>query len=636
MLRRPRLLLCALLACAWVSAQAAAAPLPGPDPVAFDRLVTAWDAGDVVTNTPASTQQFLARLHALVPPHDAHRQLRYESVYCYLNFTDGDAGFAYASAGIERARQAGDKRTEANFDYCRGAYREMSSTARDALQDYEAGIRLGRQLEDDRLAADGLTYRGSTLSLLGEQALALRDFLDAQRIYEREGATTLAHANLTSIGTSYRRLGEYAKAAQYLQQSRGYAQAQHDQEWLMGIDMQMGFLASDRGEPAQAVEPLQRALAVARELSDRGSTGAALLALADVDNRLGKHAHALDELAQAKVEFAAVSDHSSTGMLALQTAEALAGLGKHAQAVPEFAVAEANVRRSSNMRYMVELYDERAKNAEALGHTAAALGYLKLKIKADAALARMTQSQYATLMSYQFDSARRDLENRKLAAEKALQDQQLAASERVRQWQWLALMLGSVLLLLLAWQAVRQLRKGRHLNRLALTDELTGVSNRRHIEHLLASAIEHARANAGHLAVIVLDVDHFKRINDRHGHPVGDEVLVRVARACQSALRQSDRLGRTGGEEFMVVLHDTPPEIALQVAERLRANVAAAPLADLSIDTGMTISVGVAHFDPAGDLAEQLVQRADAALYRAKRHGRNRVEADAEATPQPV
>lgn len=617
--------LCALFACACMGARASSPP--APDPVAFDRLVAAWDDGEVVTNSPAAIEQWLDRLRVLLPSNDVRRRLRYENMVCYLRFTDGDAGYAYASAGIERARQAGDKLAQANFQYCLGAYHAMASNAHDALQDYAAGIQLGRQLENGRVVADGQLYRGSALSLLGEQALALRDFLDAQREYVSEGATTLAHANLTSIGTSYRRLGEYAKARQYLQQSKGYAEARHDQQWLIGVDMQLGFLASDQGQQEQAVAPLQHALALARETADRASIGAALLALADVDNHLDKHAQALDELAQARVEFAAVSDHSNAGMVALQTAEALAGLGKHAQARSEFAAAESNVRRSNNMRYMVELYDERAKNEEALGKPASALAFLKLRIKADAALTRMTRSQYATLMSYQFDTAHRELENRRLAADKALQEQRLAASERVRHWQWLAIMLGSVLLLLLLGQAVRQVHKGRRLNRLARTDALTGVANRRRIYEVLAQAVgDLACGRSSGLTVIVLDLDHFKQINDGHGHPVGDEVLVRVAHACQSALRQADRLGRTGGEEFLVVLPGTSLEVGLQVAERLRASIAAVPVADLGIRASLSASLGAASFDPLRDSAEQLIGRADAALYRAKRNGRNRVE----------
>jgi diguanylate cyclase (GGDEF)-like protein len=125
----------------------------------------------------------------------------------------------------------------------------------------------------------------------------------------------------------------------------------------------------------------------------------------------------------------------------------------------------------------------------------------------------------------------------------------------------------------------------------------------------------------------MLDIDHFKRVNDSHGHPAGDQVLEQLVRVCLGALRQHDRLGRMGGEEFLVVLPDTDLEGGLQVAERLRACVAAArPVVD-GVELQLSISLGVAQLRPTESGAASLVRRADAALYHAKDNGRNRVEA---------
>ena len=598
------------------------------DTVAFDQLVRQLDNGEVALNSRASVDHTLDRLRALLPPNDAYRQRRYEYMYCFLAFdNDANGGYAYAGRGIEQARQAGDLEAEANFQICRGLYQSRVTTERDALPAYEEGIRIARRLENGRLIADGLTWRGSAQSLLGEQAKALFDFLEAQRLYETVGSTTAAQSNLISIATIYRRLGEYDKAGDYLRQSMASAQRKQDKQEQMVVDLQLGFLATERGDAAAAVAPLQQALALARETGSRRSVGSALLALAESSNARQQYAEALQHLERAAGEFQAVSDKSNTGMLALQSAEAHAGLGQHELAAREFDIAEANVRHSNNMRYLAELYEERSKNQEALGKPSAALADLKLKMKADAALARMAKTQITTLMSYQFDTERRELENRKLAADKALKEQQLAALERVRSWQRLAILLAGVLLVLMLWLAWRQWRQSRRLHRLALTDPLTGISNRRHIEHMLHMAVDEARRAHRALTVIMLDVDHFKRVNDSHGHPVGDQVLEQIVQACQGALRQFDRLGRMGGEEFLVVLPDTDLEGGLQVAERLRANVVAARPMVAGIELQLSISLGVAQLRHADTGAASLVRRADAALYHAKDNGRNRVEA---------
>ena len=598
------------------------------DTVAFDQLIRRLDNGEVALNSRASVDDTLDRLRVLLPSNDAYRRRRYEYMYCFLAFdNDANGGYAYAGRGIEQARQAGDLEAEANFQICRGLYQGRVTTERDALPAYEEGIRIARRLENGRLIADGLTWRGSAQSLLGEQAKALFDFLEAQRLYETVGNTTAAQSNLISIATIYRRLGEYDKAGDYLRQSMASAQRKQDKQEQMVVDLQLGFLATERGDAAAAVAPLQQALALARETGSRQSVGSALLALAESSNVRQQYAEALQHLEHAAREFQAVSDKSNIGMLALQSAEAHAGLGQHELAAREFDIAEANVRHSNNMRYLAELYEERSKNQEALGKPSAALADLKLKMKADAALARMAKTQITTLMSYQFDTERRELENRKLAADKALKEQQLAALERVRSWQRLAILLAGVLLVLMLWLAWRQWRQSRRLHRLALTDPLTGISNRRHIEHMLHMAVDEARRAHRGLTVIMLDVDHFKRVNDSHGHPVGDQVLEQIVQACQGALRQFDRLGRMGGEEFLVVLPDTDLEGGLQVAERLRANVAAARPTVADVELQLSISLGVAQLRHADTGAASLVRRADAALYHAKDNGRNRVEA---------
>jgi diguanylate cyclase (GGDEF)-like protein len=621
-------LLVLLLATALCAQGEPAAQASVRDTVAFDHLIRQLDNGEVALNSRASVGHTLDRLRALLPPNDAYRQRRYEYMYCFLAFdNDANGGYAYAGRGIEQARQAGDLEAEANFQICRGLYQSRVTTERDALPAYEEGIRIARRLENGRLIADGLTWRGSAQSLLGEQAKALFDFLEAQRLYETVGSTTAAQSNLISIATIYRRLGEYDKAGDYLRQSMVSAQRKRDKQEQMVVNLQLGFLAIERGDAAAAVAPLQQALVLARETGSRQSVGSALLALAESSNARQQYAEALQHLERAAGEFQAVSDKSNTGMLALQSAEAHAGLGQHELAAREFDIAEANVRHSNNMRYLAELYEERSKNQEALGKPSAALADLKLKMKADAALARMAKTQITTLMSYQFDTERRELENRKLGADKALKEQQLAALERVRGWQRLAILLAGVLLALMLWLAWRQWRQSRRLHRLALTDPLTGISNRRHIEHMLHMAVDEARRAHRALTVIMLDVDHFKRVNDSHGHPVGDQVLEQIVQACQGALRQFDRLGRMGGEEFLVVLPDTDLEGGLQVAERLRANVVAARPMVAGIELQLSISLGVAQLRHADTGAASLVRRADAALYHAKDNGRNRVEA---------
>jgi two-component system cell cycle response regulator len=160
--------------------------------------------------------------------------------------------------------------------------------------------------------------------------------------------------------------------------------------------------------------------------------------------------------------------------------------------------------------------------------------------------------------------------------------------------------------------------------RLANSDALTGLQNRRRATERLEAELARARRYNTPLSVALCDIDHFKQVNDKHGHNMGDEVLIRVAAVLQETLRQVDLVGRWGGEEFLVLLPDTDLEGAHIVGERLRIGVEGLPAFEGGPQR-VTSSIGVATFQ-GEDNSAVFIDRADQALYRAKKAGRNRVE----------
>ena len=162
-------------------------------------------------------------------------------------------------------------------------------------------------------------------------------------------------------------------------------------------------------------------------------------------------------------------------------------------------------------------------------------------------------------------------------------------------------------------------RRTAQLELLMLTDPLTGVGNRRQLMGRLEAETERARLYQRDLTVLFIDLDHFKRVNDTFGHPVGDQVLVAVARHLMEQIRVADSIGRVGGEEFVILLPDTQLEAARVAAERWLSTVATLSIPGLSWP--MTASAGVAQFRE-GDTGESLLARCDRALYQAKADGR--------------
>lgn len=169
----------------------------------------------------------------------------------------------------------------------------------------------------------------------------------------------------------------------------------------------------------------------------------------------------------------------------------------------------------------------------------------------------------------------------------------------------------------------------RKLAEEARTDSLTGCFNRRHFTNLARQELARVRRYGGEVSALMLDLDHFKAVNDLHGHQVGDLMLQRFVQVCRSMLREEDVIGRLGGEEFAILLPETDREQAREVAERVRRAVAAAEVIveNATAPLRFTASIGVAALLPEESTVDQLIGRADQALYEAKNAGRNRVVA---------
>jgi diguanylate cyclase (GGDEF)-like protein len=180
------------------------------------------------------------------------------------------------------------------------------------------------------------------------------------------------------------------------------------------------------------------------------------------------------------------------------------------------------------------------------------------------------------------------------------------------------------------------MRNAEQLEKLATTDSLTGLHNRRHF--LSCAEAEWSRFLRYHRAVsvLMLDIDHFKSVNDRYGHAVGDEVICAVAEACATGKRKPDIVGRFGGEEFAILLPETTSSSAMIVAERIRNRLAEQALTTQGVTVKVTASIGVAEASAGMSGFGVLMRNADQALYQAKANGRNRVACWSLAEPSKL
>ncbi len=263
------------------------------------------------------------------------------------------------------------------------------------------------------------------------------------------------------------------------------------------------------------------------------------------------------------------------------------------------------------------------------GHAAAALGYYKKYAALDKAYLDDVNARAIAYQTVQQHLLAQKLETEKLGRQNALlrvrqeRDAQKAEANRL----YLAL-----LLMALAFAALWMFRLRRsqlRFKQLSHLDGLTATFNRQHFMTEVERTLRLLEKRAAAACLVFIDLDHFKQVNDTHGHAMGDEVLRHIVAVCRRHLRTVDLFGRLGGEEFGILLAACSRTQGVAIAERIRLAVEAARVESDGVIVGVSASVGVAFTDIAGYDAQRLCKEADAALYRAKRGGRNRVVADA-------
>ncbi len=583
----------------------------------------------------AQTDADLARLRALLPAGDRLREVRLRAVSCInLPWKEPAEALAYAADAARRAQELADAAAQARALICRAYFLTLGNDSTRALAELDAVLKLVEPLAAERqLLAEALTIRGGIRSNLGEQALALQDLQRARSEFRAAGLTQDFDALLLRMASAYARIGDWQQAERELLALIERMQARRFWDGLVAGLVQLGTLYNDSGAPAKAASVFERATQLAEEHDNRFGLNRARMGLARSQIARGQAGAALATLEQARAGFDALDDATQGNLLLLLSGQALAGSGQHRLALDRYRQALPLIRQDGNQRHLAQLYEAKASSEEALGNAAQALADYRRYTALQMELQRKMRVEQNRLLAYESEVRQRELENRQLRDQAEARHQQLQALESVRRWQNLALALGGLLLLLASSLAWRQWRQSRALRALAMTDPLTGVSSRRAIEAMADHEI--GRAAAQRLSLLVLDLDHFKAVNDRWGHAAGDAVLQAATRLWQSQLRSADRLGRIGGEEFVVTCPDTGLAQAQAIAQRLLEATRSLRLPQIDPSLRVSTSNGLAQALP-GESREALIARADAALYRAKQGGRDRVELATEAAAAPA
>jgi diguanylate cyclase (GGDEF)-like protein len=504
---------------------------------------------------------------------------------------------------------------------CRGNALENAGRLDEALRDYQAAHAEARRIGNADLMAGTLVQSGYVRYARGDMNDALADLQRAYDLHRARGNDEGRRLALSNIAHIYAdaKVAQYDKAIEYYQQLLPEYAAAGEKTEVADALFNLGSTFDRKEDFRSALAWYRRALEAEEALGRKGEAAYVKRAVGMTLTRLDRAPEALPWFDQALRQFQAQGEDIGVAMVRQSRGIAYRRLGRLPQAIADLEASRVYFAEQKNIRFLEKSEDELALALAAAGRWQEAYQARSTHAALQQQLAEKLREEHTTRMRVRFDSEKKEQENRALLRERA-------AAARIRDLQTIILILGGVVIAVLAWLLVKHLRDERRMRVMALTDELTRLPNRRSVLASSEEQLRKSRASGEPFAIAAFDIDHFKRINDTWGHAAGDQVLQRVAHACRAALRPSDRIGRTGGEEFLVMLPATRIHDAMQIAERLRTSVEKIDCSDIDPSLHVTISLGVVEWTAADTTLEKIAARADDVLYRAKAGGRNRVE----------
>jgi diguanylate cyclase (GGDEF)-like protein len=574
---------------------------------ALPQLAAAISAG---TDMPPTRR---AALHAIAA--DASRQLGFSR----QTITHADAGLALLAAG-DMSDLAVRMRT----------VRALVSTNVGGID--AATVELTRVIDaigNDRPLALGclLRDRGWLNFRDGNPDQALDDLLRSYALLRKVASREEAMVAAGRLSMAQFSVRDYPQALQLVDETIAFFREQKAAVRLAtALDRRAAILKA-AGRLDEALLAAQEALKIHDGIKDRVGTGLSQMRMCGVliERNALEEAGAWCDRAEATLSQTSGMDDNDYRTLAALRGRLYLALGRSKEAVAQFdrAIAPGGAQPADDI---AELYELRSRAHAAIGDYPAAFNdqgeYLR-RVREQGTLDRIRE---VAQLRVQFEN---DQEKQKivlLEKDKKLAEERLNSQTRTTQLVAIAGLTGLVTAFFLGYALLSNRRHRAELIRLAERDELTGLLNRRAIVRKAVEYLSRARESKGTLIIGLIDLDHFKSVNDRFGHAVGDQLLQRLAVSLRTALHTREVFGRYGGEEFLVLFPDSTMEQAREGAERLRSALRDSPLNIDGQEVTVSLSMGLASYESGDVLYDQVARRADIALYVAKTQGRDRVE----------
>jgi diguanylate cyclase (GGDEF)-like protein len=583
-------------------------------------------AAAVRSDPDASARDAQTALNLLAQQPNADLEIRARLLLCdHLSERDRAGAEAEVARARELLKRANRRGLEAGVLACEGTILETAGDSTEALRLYDQAVTVATGVRDLEMLAAASFSRGYLLGLQGKYASGLSDLKRSQALYDQLRMPNHTLTALNGIAILYNRMGDYVQARHmYDQALKTQRESGLHREQSVTLH-NLGRVYENLAQWDAAQAAFQESYNICRQLNYPRGEAHALRGLAAVKNAKGDPNGALEILDQAATLQKQTPDARLNAQIQLARGIALHKLKQLPASVDALKEALQVFRQIDSLNELRATYGALAAVLADMGNWREGYGHLFQAHETSERLFRNQVDQRFATLKVEFDTAAKDKENALLLRENNANQQALAQGKRASKLQNVVIVLTVILAVLLATLAIHQWRSRRRMHTLAMTDELTGVPNRRAVLSRLAPLLQHP--NPPTCAMLIIDIDHFKSINDQHGHAEGDEALILVAASLREQVCEPAFIGRLGGEEFVVVLPGADYDKAYRIAERFREGVMAIDTRRWLQDRRITVSIGLTLSRESGDTPSTMLQRADSALYEAKRSGRNCVRA---------
>ncbi|NVJ62205.1 MAG: diguanylate cyclase [Gammaproteobacteria bacterium] len=509
--------------------------------------------------------------------------------------------------------QAGIEQTQGNYDQAISFSTKALQLAKNAL----TGERT-----DNLLLGNLLTNQGRTYYYEGKFEEAATSYRQAYKYFDQGGYDTLKISIINDLGNLASSTGDFEESIRNFEEVIQYYKEQN-MELALGpaiFNLSLNYFYTNQLEKAK--EYFTEAKRIGEKHNDILTQAHTSEWLGQTESKMNNDESALAHYKNALRLFNQAKNGPKVYTLELKLAELYLKNQQNDQAQQFVEQAKVLQEKIQSKTLQNELYRIESNLLESQGDFASALPLLKTYHQNFRQFVDETNQEQIHEMKSKFSSEREQAKNKLLEKELALKNAESKAAIQQKQKIQLALGLAIILILTLLYFFNKQQKLKKRLAYLAMTDELTGVKNRRAIFEKAKEQFEFAKRYGSQLTIGVCDLDHFKKLNDSYGHEIGDQVLKAFAKATNSSIRTVDYFGRIGGEEWLVVFPNTSADEISNVVKRINQKLKNSELPVVEIPT---FSMGTTSLKEDDNKVADIISRADQALYKAKDAGRNRI-----------